>query len=86
VPMESQAPPQPSVVEVNPSRSHSTYDDYLYRRGVDRVRRRGTRFPVNTVVGAGVGAVIGHQRGRRDRGALIGAGLGLLFDLNRWRY
>jgi hypothetical protein len=86
VPMAAQAQAQSSVVYVNSGRGYSTYDDYLYKRGVDRTRRRGTRFPVNTVVGAGVGAIIGHQRGRRDRGALIGAGLGLLFDLNRWSY
>lgn len=50
----------------------------------DRARRRGAWFPVNTVVGAGVGAIIGHQRGRRDRGALIGGSTGLLLDLARW--
>ena len=46
-------------------------------------RRRGW-FPVNTAVGAGIGAVIGHQSGRRDRGALIGGGLGLFLDMQRW--
>lgn len=71
---------------VNSGRGYSTYDDYLYNRRNYRDRQRGTRFPINTVVGAGVGAIIGHQRGRRDRGALIGGGVGLLFDLNRWRY
>ena len=86
VPRKEQAPAQPSVVYVNSGRGYSTYDDYLYNRRVYGARRRGTRFPVNTVVGAGVGAIIGNQRGRRDRGALIGAGLGLLFDLNRWSY
>ncbi|MBL8726987.1 MAG: glycine zipper family protein [Planctomycetes bacterium] len=50
----------------------------------DRARRRGTWFPVNTVVGAGVGAIIGHQRGHRGRGALIGAHAGLLLDVARW--
>ncbi|MFT4515572.1 MAG: hypothetical protein ACI89X_003262 [Planctomycetota bacterium] len=86
VPVEVQVPAQPSVVYVDSGRGYSTYDDYLYNRRVYRARRRGTRFPVNTVVGAGVGAIIGHQRGRRDRGALIGGGIGLLFDWNRWRY
>lgn len=41
-------------------------------------------FPVNTVVGAGIGAVIGHQSHHRNRGALIGGSVGLLFDLARW--
>ena len=59
------------------------YDDYVrYRRSGRRWRPSG--FPVNTAIGAGVGAIIGHQRGRRDRGALIGGGIGLLMDLNRW--
>lgn len=45
-------------------------------------RHRST-FPVNTVLGAGVGAIIGHQSHHRDRGAAIGAGIGLLLDLAR---
>lgn len=64
--------------------------DYGYyvaspRYGVGGARPR-SRFPINTAIGAGVGAVIGHQRGRRDRGALIGGGVGLMLDLMRgWR-
>ncbi len=56
------------------------WDDY------DRARRRGTWFPINTVVGAGIGAIIGNQSGRRarGRGALIGAHAGLLLDIARW--
>lgn len=64
-------------------RRYSTYDDYLYQRRAYRAGRP-TRFPVNTAIGAGVGAIIGNQRGHRGRGALIGGGVGLLFDLNRW--
>ncbi|MFT4842603.1 MAG: hypothetical protein ACI8UD_003148 [Planctomycetota bacterium] len=86
VPVAVQGQAEPSVVYVNSGRGYSTYDDYLYNRRSYRDRQRGSRFPINTVVGAGVGAIIGHQRGRRDRGALIGGGVGLLFDLNRWRY
>lgn len=41
-------------------------------------------FPVNTLLGAGVGAIIGHQNGRRESGALIGGGVGMLLDLFRW--
>lgn len=75
---------QPRVALSRGSRQYySTYDDYLYSRRAYRPSR-GSQFPVNTVVGAGLGAIIGHQRGRRDRGALIGGSIGLLFDLNRW--
>jgi hypothetical protein len=51
-----------------------------YRYG----RHREPWFPINAAVGAGIGAVIGHQRGHRDRGALIGGAWGLLFDIGRW--
>ncbi|MEC7725986.1 MAG: YMGG-like glycine zipper-containing protein [Planctomycetota bacterium] len=63
--------------------SYDAYGDYRERRPAPR-RRRETSFPVNTAVGAGFGAVLGHQAGRRDEGALIGGGIGLLFDLARW--
>ena len=77
-------PAQPSAAVGADSRQHySTYDDYLYNRRAYR-SSRSSRFPVNTVVGAGLGAIFGHQRGRRDRGALIGGSIGLLFDLSRW--
>lgn len=49
-----------------------------------RYDRRRDWFPVHTLVGAGIGAVIGHQHGHRNRGAWIGAHTGLLFDLARW--
>ena len=55
------------------------YDPYGY---YGRPYRRST-FPINTAIGAGVGAIIGHQHGRRGRGALIGGGIGLLFDSMR---
>lgn len=64
-------------------REQFVYDDYLRDRPRG-YRRTTTPFPVSTVIGAGVGAVIGHQRGHRGRGALIGSGIGLLFDLHRW--
>lgn len=64
---------------------------YYYGSGCDTYGRpyyheqryRRSSFPVNTAIGAGLGAIIGHQSGRRDRGAAIGAGIGLLFDLAR---
>lgn len=39
-----------------------------------------TTFPLNTLVGAGVGAAIGHQSHHQNEGAWIGAGIGLLLD------
>jgi len=43
-------------------------------------------FVSDTVLlGAGVGAIIGHQSGHRTRGALIGAGAGFLLDRLAWR-
>ena len=76
-----------AVAEASPppraAPSYDAYGDYLERRPAPR-RRRETSFPVNTAVGAGFGAVLGHQAGRRDEGALIGGGIGLLFDLARW--
>ncbi|MBX3463401.1 MAG: glycine zipper family protein [Planctomycetes bacterium] len=46
--------------------------------------RRERWFPVHTAMGAGIGAVIGHQSGHRGRGALVGGSFGLLLDLGRW--
>lgn len=60
-----------------------TYQPYYY--GSYQRRSHHSTFPLNTALGAGVGAIIGHQSGHRGRGAWIGGGLGLLFDLNsRW--
>ncbi len=56
------------------------YDD-CDRYGSYRSRSYHSTFPINTVVGAGVGAIIGHQSHHRGRGAAIGAGIGLLLDL-----
>ncbi len=61
------------------------YDDcgepiYTSRSSYYRGSHRSS-FPVHTVVGAGLGAIIGHQSHHRDRGAAIGAGIGLLLDL-----
>ncbi|MBI4565070.1 MAG: glycine zipper family protein [Planctomycetes bacterium] len=37
------------------------------------------------LIGAGVGAIIGHQSGHRTQGAIIGAAAGLLMDHFFWR-
>lgn len=57
-----------------------------YGSGYDYERRRHRAgwFPVHTVVGAGVGAIIGRHHGHSRRGAWIGAHTGLLFDMARW--
>ena len=66
----------PSQVDGGVVYTPSAYERYRTRH----------RFPINTVIGAGVGAVIGNQRGRRSRGAWIGGSIGLMFDLMRgWR-
>lgn len=57
------------------------YDDGYYVRSS---YQGSSTFPWHTAVGAGLGAVIGHQSGHRSEGAWIGAGYGLLLDLARW--
>lgn len=42
--------------------------------------------PWNTLLFGGLGAVIGHQYGRRDRGLAIGAGYGPLNDVFFWNW
>ena len=56
--------------------------------GSRRSRRRDDRsgMPWSTLFYGGLGAVIGHQYGHRDRGLAIGAGFGLLQDSLRWRW
>lgn len=84
-------PPPPETVYVEVPRH---YDHYRYRYpgsyygygyGYPNTyyrRHRGREFSLgNTLFGAGLGAIIGHQSGHRDRGAAIGAGFGLLMDL-----
>ncbi len=46
---------------------------------------RHSTFPINTALGAGIGAIIGNQSGESECGAAIGAGIGFLLDvLPRW--
>ncbi|MBM3974945.1 MAG: hypothetical protein FJ301_12690 [Planctomycetes bacterium] len=52
----------------------AVYDAYGYRRA------REPFVPAATVFGAGLGAAL-SARGHRSEGALLGAGIGLLFDL-----
>jgi hypothetical protein len=77
VPVERQVtvPAEPVYVD---RRGYRDYYDY------DRSRRRGAWFPVNTVVGASIGAAVGRNHRQRIRGAVIGAHAGLLLDLARW--
>lgn len=83
VPVEIETLQSSAALLAEPRQYYSTYDDYLDSRQAYR-SDRSSRFPVKTFVGAGLGAIIGHQHGRRDRGALIGGSLGLLFDLSSW--
>ena len=78
VPVHVPVEVEPQVVYVD-----HRYDPNGWRWHEPRWQRRSA-FPINTLLGAGVGAIIGHQSGRRDRGALIGGGVGLLLDLPRW--
>lgn len=59
-------------------------DPYRARRYARRDDR--SAMPWNTLFYGGLGAVIGHQYGKRDRGLAIGAGFGLLQDALRWRW
>ena len=58
-----------------------TYYPYAHHE-----RRPGSYVPWNTMLYGGLGAVIGHQSGHKGGGFAIGAGVGLLHDLLRWRY
>jgi hypothetical protein len=63
------------------------YDRYYgWSEPYRRDRSPAYYFPWNTVTYGGLGAIIGHQSGHRDRGLAVGAGIGLLFDMLRWRY
>ena len=74
---------QPVYVQERVVYADGYYQPYYY--GSYQRRSHYSSFPLNTALGAGVGAIIGHQSGHRGRGAWIGGGLGLLFDLNsRW--
>lgn len=62
----------------------SPYYERPYYDDGDVYRRHSYGFfPWNTLFFGGLGAVIGHQSGHRDRGLAIGAGVGLLLDTAR---
>lgn len=71
-------------VEIERMRSEAWRDQW--EAGLPARRQQSSPFPINTLFYGGLGAVIGHQYGRRDRGLAIGAGLGLLHDVLRWRW
>ncbi|GAB4159591.1 MAG: hypothetical protein Fur0037_26760 [Planctomycetota bacterium] len=56
------------------------WDDYGYPYGGYASVRHSATFPINTLFGAGFGYALGGRR-HRGRGAAIGAGIGLLFDI-----
>lgn len=61
-----------------------SYGDERTASGGRYSHHRRSTFPIRTVFGAGLGAIIGHQSGHRGGGAAIGAGIGLLLDLLSW--
>lgn len=63
-------------------RSYESYPRYRHAYG----RGPADYIPWNTAIYGGLGAVIGHQSGHRDEGFAIGASLGLMQDLMRWRW
>lgn len=77
VPVEREVPVPGAPVYVD----HRGYRDWY---DYDRARRRGAWFPVNTVIGASIGAAVGRNHKQRVRGAVVGAHAGLLLDLARW--
>jgi hypothetical protein len=54
---------------------------YYYGHRYEHRPAPATTFPVHTAIGAGLGAIIGHQSGNCNEGAWIGGGLGFLLDL-----
>ncbi|MCB9890610.1 MAG: hypothetical protein H6832_08680 [Planctomycetes bacterium] len=62
------------------------YDSGYYDSRYYGPRRYRNPVPWNTLFYGGLGAIIGHQYGHRDRGLAIGAGFGLLQDALRWRW
>lgn len=62
---------------------------YGYHDGYRPRRYRDSTFPINTLIGVGIGSLFDHHHGHRHRGhhhhhgAWIGGGIGLLLDLNR---
>ncbi len=82
-PIKEPPPPPPAPYATAPIRLHERYW-FLDESGEYRPRPRPPRLPLaGTLLGAGIGAIIGHQSGRRDKGAAIGAGIGLLLDAAR---
>ncbi len=58
---------------------------YVDQYGEARRPAGRSTFPIQTAIGAGIGAIIGNQSGDRGEGAAIGAGVGLLLDFISWR-
>lgn len=79
--LQMETAPQARDPEPEPQPAPEVRTVYVdtYQREASRYRQVG--FPWNAAVGAGIGAIIGHQSDNRDEGALIGAGVGLLVDL-----
>ena len=79
---EVEPAPAPRAAHPSPARYEVDYGGYVQQ--MQRQPAPRDWFPVNTLIGAGVGAIIGNQNGSSGQGATIGSGIGLLFDLGRW--
>ncbi|MBL8752402.1 MAG: hypothetical protein JNK15_03795 [Planctomycetes bacterium] len=82
------AEPVPDAARTGVEYAYDTYDPYGYQPRYRRYRDREWGFPVNTLVGVGIGAAFDHHhhgygRHHHHHGALLGGGIGLLLDLNR---
>ena len=63
--------------------AYGYHDPYAYPRDYGYRHCEQPWLPINTIAGAGIGALIGDANGHASDGAWIGAGVGLLFDLGR---
>lgn len=74
---------EPTTVDAVGAADASTTYRYYDPYAVYEARRAREPFvPAATIFGAGLGAALSHC-GHRGEGALLGAGIGLLFDLQR---
>ncbi|HEX5053464.1 MAG TPA: hypothetical protein VFZ65_16925 [Planctomycetota bacterium] len=79
-PVEREPQPQQQADERGDARSGPTYDSGSDYGGQSDGGGRAPFLPINTVIGAGVGAAVDHNHAR---GAWIGSSIGFLIDLQQ---